>query len=105
MTGPEGGGIARQVGLIADICGAVSTIGIVIFAILNSRRIVNINVVQQPVVIGIIASAIAGITFLSQGPLVYFGKIHQFQRRSPWWNLTLGIFLLAVATLGWWVVR
>jgi hypothetical protein len=105
MSGPEDGKLARQISIVADICGATSTIGIVIFAILNSRKIVNINATQQPVIIAIIASAAAGITLLIQGFLVYFGKISQFQRRSPWLTLILGFFLLLIASGGWWAVK
>lgn len=105
MSGPEDGNLARHIGLIADICGAISTIGIVVFAVLNSRKIVDVNAVQQPVILAIIASAIAGIVLLIQGFLVYFAKVAQFQRRSPWWNLILGAFLLLVAAGGWWVIR
>lgn len=105
MGGPEGGNLSRQIGLIADICGAVSTIGLVIFAILNSQKIVNVNAAQQPIIIAIIASAVAGITLFIQGLLVYFDRVAQFQRRSPWWNLILGACLLLVAAGGLWVVR
>jgi hypothetical protein len=101
----DGGNVARQIGVIADICGAVSTIGLVIFAILNSRRIVDIKTAEQPLIIAVTASAVAGTTLFIQGLLVYFGSVAQFQRRSPWWNLILGIFLLLVALGGWLVVR
>jgi hypothetical protein len=105
MSGSEEGSLARLIGLIADICGVISTIGLVIFAILNSRKIVNINSAQEPIVIAIIASAAAGVALLAQGLLVYFGRLAQFQRRSPWLNLILGIFLLLVAFGGWRVTR
>lgn len=105
MSGSEETNLASRIGIIADICGAISTIGIVVFAILNSRKILDINATQQPVIIAIVASAVAGLTLLIQGFLVYFKKVAQFQRRSPWWNLILGFFLLLIAYGGWRVTR
>jgi hypothetical protein len=101
MPNPGDGNGPKRLALIADICGACSTIGLILLWILKSQRILDIEDVKEPLVIAVVAAFITGVILVGQGISRYFSFFATFRSRSPWWDLVLGIALLSIAFGGW----
>ena len=101
MNGSREGNAGRLISQVADICGICAALGVVALQILRTYKVVQFDGTKQPIVLGAAAAAIAGLALLAYGITKYFRWKHQFQKRSPWSDLIVGLLLILVALGGW----